>query len=101
MLFIDQYSYLHFASGIIAYFWGIKLKLWVILHILYEIIENLDIMIYMINEYITIWPGEKTGPDPLINRIGDILFGILGWLSSYYLDKLGYKYGWYKAPHLL
>ena len=36
MLFIDQYSYLHFASGIIAYFWGVKLKLWIILHVLYE-----------------------------------------------------------------
>jgi len=100
MLFIDQYSYLHFASGIIAYFWGVKLKLWIILHVLYEIVENLDIMIYIINRFITIWPGGKPGPDPWINRVGDVLLGILGWLSSYYLDNLGYKYGWYKTPHL-
>ena len=26
--FFDQYTYLHFAVGIIAYFWNISLKKW-------------------------------------------------------------------------
>ena len=26
----DQYTYLHFASGIIAYFWGLRLKTFII-----------------------------------------------------------------------
>ena len=37
---LDQYSYLHFAVGIVIYFWGINLKNWFILHVVFEIVEN-------------------------------------------------------------
>ena len=30
-----------------------------------------------------------------INIIGDTLGAIMGWLSAYYVDKLGNKYGLY------
>ena len=92
--FIDQYSYLHFSVGVIFYFWGFSLKNWIIIHILFEIFENTNIGIKLINN-INIWPGGKPKPDNIINIIGDIIFGILGWISAYYLDKLGNKYGWY------
>jgi hypothetical protein len=94
---LDQYSLLHVASGIIAYFWGLNLKTWIILHIIFEIIENTPMGINFINNYIYIWPGGKNRSDSLFNMSGDVLSGIIGWLSAYYLDKLGQQYGWYKS----
>ena len=38
--FIDQFSYLHFSVGIIAYFWGINLKIAIIVHTIFEISEK-------------------------------------------------------------
>ena len=95
--FMDQYTYLHFAVGVIFYFWGISLKTWVIIHTLYEIIETTDIGIYIINTYFgDIWPGGgKHKSEPIINGVGDTVGGIVGWLSAYYLDRLGHHYNWY------
>jgi len=93
--FFDQYTYLHFAVGIIVYFWGISLKNWIIIHTLFEIIENMDMGILLINKYFTFWPGGKPYPDVFINKMGDTIGAIVGWLSAYYLDKLGNNNGWY------
>ena len=95
--FIDQYSYLHFATSIIVYFWGISLKKWFIYHTLFEIVENTKCGINFINNHFPYWPGGKPYPDSLTNIIGDTAAAMLGWLSAYYLDKLGTKYGWYEA----
>ena len=95
--FLDQYTYLHFASGLIAYFWGLRLKTLIISHIIFEIIENTQIAITLINKYIyKISPMRKNYPDSYINRHGDTIGAIIGWLSAYYLDKIGNKYQWYK-----
>jgi len=91
----DQYTYLHFAVGILVYFWDISLLNWFILHTIFEITENTQTGINFINKYIVFWPGGKTKPDSIINIIGDTSGAILGWLSAYYLDKKGNKYGWY------
>lgn len=97
---MDQYSYLHFATSIIIYFWGISLDKWFIYHTIFEIIENTKFGINIINNYFPYWPGGgKPYPDSMTNIIGDTIFAMLGWLSAYYLDKLGAKYGWYK-PHI-
>jgi hypothetical protein len=53
--------------------------------------------INVIKKYIYIWPGGKNKADSLTNMSGDVVSGIMGWLSAYYLDKLGDKYGWYKS----
>ena len=37
---IDQYSYLHFAVGIILFYWDIDLITAIILHTIFEIVEN-------------------------------------------------------------
>ena len=93
----DQYTYLHFASGIIAYFWGLRLKTLIILHVIFEIIENTQTAMALINKYIYIFsPMRKNYPDSLINMVGDTIGAIIGWLSAYYLDKIGDKYRWYK-----
>ena len=44
---------------------------------------------------IKIWPGGKPYSDSLTNIIGDNIGTIFGWLSAYYLDNLGSKYGYY------
>ena len=83
---IDKYTYLHFASGIIAYFFKLSLVEWFVLHTIFEIIENTTMGMYIINEYITIWPGEKKYEDSLSNNIGDTIGAILGWLSAYLIS---------------
>ncbi len=96
LMLFDQYTYLHFASGIIAYFWNISFVNWIILHTIFEYIENTNYGINIINKF-TFWPGGKSCPDSLINNVGDTIGTIFGWLTAYYLDKLGEKYGWYKV----
>jgi len=93
--FLDQYSYLHFASGIVAYFWGIKLYVWIIIHVLFELIENTKIGMRFINNYFPYWPGGKPKADNIINQLGDNLAAILGHYSAYLLDTFGNRMNWY------
>ncbi len=92
---LDQYTYLHFAVGIVVYFWNISLLNWVILHTVFEFLENTQMGINIINQYITFWPGGKPKSDTIINSVGDTFGAVFGWLSAYYLDKLGNNYKWY------
>lgn len=92
--FIDQYTYLHFATGIIAYFWNISLIWWLIIHGIFEFIENIEYVQKNINK-IPLWPGGKPKPDKLINIIGDNVGALLGWMSAKKLDELGALYSWY------
>lgn len=85
--FLDQYSILHFATGVTAYFWGISLINFIILHTIFEIFENTKKGIYIIDTYLKIWPGGKKSPDYLINSIGDTIFAIIGFIMSKYLDQ--------------
>ena len=85
--FIDKYSLLHFAVGIIAYFFYIPLPVWIIIHILFEFVENTEYGIYFNNKYFKwFWPGGKDEPDNVINSVGDTVFAILGWVVAYALD---------------
>lgn len=93
--FLDQYSLLHFASGIIAYFFKINFEDWFLVHVIFEILENTPYWIKFIDEKIKIWPGGKKSPDTFTNSIGDQLMAVIGWLCAYYLDKLSDEYGWY------
>ena len=93
--FIDQYSLLHFAVGIIVYFWDIPLLTWFVLHTMFELIENTQQGIYFINNYITLWPGGKPKADSIVNSIGDTIFSLLGWIIAYYTDTMGKKWKLY------
>jgi hypothetical protein len=84
---LDQFSLLHFASGVIVYFWGIKLSHWIIIHILFELIENTKKGVYFIDNYLTFWPGGKKSPDTLLNSISDTIFAIFGFIIAQILDK--------------
>ena len=37
---IDRHTYLHFAAGIIAYYWGFTIVEWIAVHILLDIFQR-------------------------------------------------------------
>ena len=93
----DQYTYLHFAVGIVLYYWNFKLRDVILLHTIFELFENTPFGMNIINTYISIWPGGKPTADSFNNIVGDTIGFLLGWISAYYLDKIGSKYNWYFA----
>jgi membrane glycosyltransferase len=84
---IDQYSLLHFAVGVLAYFWGVSFYITMMLHILFELFENTTDGMWFINNLIPFWPGGKNHADSLVNNISDIIFTGIGWIISHRLDK--------------
>ncbi len=85
--FTDSYSLLHFAVGIISYFWGISFIMIILFHTLFEILENTKSGMYFINTYFTMWPGGKSHADSILNRIGDTFYTGIGWIIAYLIDK--------------
>jgi hypothetical protein len=81
---IDQYSLLHFSTGIIARFLHVPFVYWFIFHIIFEYVENLPEIAMQIDK-IKWWPGGKKSSDTFINSVGDQFFAMLGW---YVADKL-------------
>jgi hypothetical protein len=96
VLFTDQYSLLHFATGIIAFFWGFSILFSFVMHCIFEFIENTPQGMKFINKNLDgIWPGGKPHADTLINIYGDTIFFLVGWISAYMLNMYGTKYKWY------
>lgn len=86
LLLIDQYTLLHFVVGIVVYFWGVKFWVWTLIHIIFEYVENTAQGMRLINQIP--WPGGKTHADSIINRMGDISAGSLGWLVAHWVDRM-------------
>lgn len=84
--FLDKYSILHFIWGMIAYLLGIPFVLWILIHMCFEILENMSGGRYFITNYLTFWPGGKKRADTILNSVGDNVSGMLGWLFLYVLD---------------
>jgi len=91
----DQYSLVHFSTGVLAYFCHIPLIVWLILHTLFEILECSKVGIEFSEKYLTFLGWGKYEPDNLINTIGDTISTLLGWLCAYLIDYYGTKYKWY------
>jgi hypothetical protein len=91
----DQYALLHFATGIVVYFWGVNIWVWLLIHTIFEWFENTQTGMHLINTYVSIWPGGKPTADTLTNSIGDTIAALLGWFLAYALDIYGSKRGWY------
>jgi hypothetical protein len=91
----DQYTLLHIASSIVAYYWGLSFTEWMIVHTLFELAENTEIGIHFINHYLSMWPGGKQGPDGWLNMTGDTIAAVFGWYIAYSLDEYGSSNGWY------
>lgn len=83
---LDQYSLLHFAAGVVAFFWKIPLIWWLVINLVYEAFENSELGMEIIRG-ISVWPGGKPYRDANINILGDILCVVLGWCVAYLLDK--------------
>ena len=83
--FTDNFSILHFASGIIFYYVGISFSTSFVAHIFFEAIENQDFSLEIINKT-GWWHGGKDKADSVINSLGDQFYFCLGWLVSKYLD---------------
>jgi hypothetical protein len=83
--FMDEYSLLHAAVGVVAYFWGISLENWMILHSVFEILENTDVGMKFINTYVKMCPGGKTRKDTCLNSVSDTIFAMVGWIIAYYV----------------
>lgn len=81
-VFTDKFSLLHFACGIIVYYWGMSVVVWFIIHGLFEILENTQTGMKYIN-MISLWPGGKDEKDTVINSIGDQFYGLVGWFCAW------------------
>lgn len=92
---VDQYSLLHFAVGIVAYFWGISWQVLLIFHIFFELLENTKEGMYFITTFIPFWPGGKPKADSLLNMISDNAFSLIGWFLSRFADSLSTEHHLY------
>ena len=95
--FIDQYTLLHFTSGIVCRYLNLSFTFLLIFHIIFEYIENTKHGMYFINNYFRLWPGGKYNSDTLINSTGDIIFSLIGWiimdnLIKNDLEKIGTEF---------
>ncbi len=75
--FLDQYSLLHYASGVIAYFWGFEPLTFFLAHVGFELAENTR--------------RGYASPGPTIWRQS------IGRWCAFYIDSIGKKKAWYKA----
>jgi len=79
-ILLDQYSFLHFSVGSVAYFWGVNFIPLLIAHTVFEGVENTSMGINFINKQLgSVWPGGKRVEDSAINIIGDTISVVAGW----------------------
>ena len=95
---LDQYSLLHFAAGIIAYFWGFSALFTLVGHIVFELAENTQMGMKCINNYVSWWPGGKPRADSYINQLSDTLMTMIGWYLSQVADMYGQEKHLYVPP---
>lgn len=89
---LDRFSWLHFATGMIAYYWGVNFWVALLVHIIFEILENTEIGMKFITN-IKIWPGGKAKADSFLNStICDNAFFVFGYGVAYLLHKYEDKY---------
>lgn len=76
---LDQYSLLHFATGVLWRYLNLGFFSLLIFHSIFEYIENSKRGMEYINRYFTFWPGGKPKSDTLINSISDVIVSLIGW----------------------
>ena len=85
---LDQYSLLHFAQGVIAYFLNTPPFLWFVSHATFEFLENTGPGMHFINTVLKdIWPGGKPEADSAINILGDNLSAQAGYWCAREIDR--------------
>ena len=85
-LLFDKYSPAHFTFGVIFYHLGIDFILASVSHVMFEYLENTRLGIYIIQRFFDNrwlkWIGGKTHPDSMLNRVGDQISFMSGWLVA-------------------
>ena len=83
----DHYSPLHAATGLMMFYWSIPLFWALVLHTIFEVVENTKAGIGFIDRFLTTkrlgwfgWPGGKDKPDSFLNSLGDTIAFAAGWL---------------------
>ncbi len=87
-VFTDEFSLLHFATGIVAQFMGLSLAHWFVVHVTFELVEDTQTGVRVINKLFgKIWPGGgKKVPDSFLNsELGDNFYAVLGWVFAFLL----------------
>jgi len=79
---LDTFSIIHFVVGILWRYMGFDIIRLFIYHSIFEIVENSNFGIHIINTYVKIWPGGKPAADTPINSIGDVLISLVGWMLA-------------------
>lgn len=82
----DIYTFYHFSAGLIAGVTPLSLQHWIILNIIFELIENRPLGMRMLQK-ISFWPGGKNTPDSLQNSISDIIAATIGYIVSKNVKK--------------
>lgn len=85
--FFDQYSLLHFSVGVVAFFWGMPLTTFFIIHSIFEYLENTRQGILFIQR-LPLWPGGKFFSDSSVNILGDTVFAVAGFATAKLLDAM-------------
>jgi hypothetical protein len=82
--FFDAYSLLHFAVGVIFRHFNVGFWSSLILHTIFEWLENTQAGMNFINNSFlkNVWPGGKPYADSLLNNTGDTVFFALGWIVA-------------------
>lgn len=80
---LDQYSLLHGVAGMLwRYYYTERKNSFIsllVLHTIFEHIENQPMGMRFINTYFKIWPGKKPKSDSWINSFSDIIASLIGW----------------------
>lgn len=82
----DKYSIFHATVGMLMSLLGLEWYIVLILHTIFEIVENTHTAGKIIRKYLWWWPGGKVKPDSVLNTIGDTISVMLGWLVGYLLS---------------
>ncbi len=83
----DTYTLLHFAVGIVFYYWNVSFVNSFIAHTVFEFAENTPLGMKIINNF-TYWPGGKPSADSFTNNVGDTIGFVIGWLLAYIIDHI-------------
>ena len=72
---LDEWSFVHFAGGIVGAQTGLSLPLFLVLHTLFEIVENTDKGSGPLSKI----GWDRTDGDTMVNVLGDTLSAAAGW----------------------
>lgn len=89
---LDKYAFLHFLAGMIVYALGFRMTTWFVAHSLFEFVQSTKQGQKIIDQ-LDFLSKNKDTPETMINKLGDHMMAVLGWLAAYYLDGIRTRFG--------